>query len=194
MLMPAFARFPEEAKLVGAMVTGYGELEFSLAHCVSQIIKSQDVTFKVMFRARGEEQRVILADALARPTLTPGAYMTAFAQCIAGMRACLAIRNQYAHCQWGDDARGLWFVALEEIAKDNGAIDLTTLTQTVVDLSALQEQERYFAHIGQRLDALNFDIRVQRGELQRAPFPIPAEIARPPKLPTAQTHSASVPQ
>lgn len=178
-LLPAFIRHPEESRIIGLLVTGYGELEFLLAHCVGEIIDNRDVAFKVMFRARGEEQRVILADALARPILSEGAYRTAFEQTIAALRHCLKIRNQYAHCAWGDDARGLWFVALEENAKDNGPYDLTELTQHVLSLDLLREQEAFFVHTKNRLGALNLARQYEAGKISTPSFGIQVEIPRP---------------
>ena len=178
-LLPAFTRHPEAGRIVGLLVTAYGELEFLLAHCVGEIIKSRDVAFKVMFRARGEEQRIVLADALARPTLTEGAYKTAFEQTISALRHCLKIRNQYAHCAWGDDARGLWFVALEENAKDNTPYDLTELTQHVLSLDLVREQEAFFLNTKLRLEALNFERQYQTGQIASPTVGIPAEIAKP---------------
>lgn len=178
-LLPAFLRHPEAGRIVGTLVTAYGELEFLLAHCIGEIIDNRDVAFKVMFRARGEEQRVILADALARPILSDGAYKTAFEQTIAALRYCLKIRNQYAHCAWGDDARGLWFVALEENAKDNGPYDLTELTQHVLSLDLLHEQEAFFAHTKHRLEALNLVRQHEAGKISVSSSGIPTEISRP---------------
>ncbi len=65
-IMPAFDRYPKEAKLIGRILAGYGELEFGLCHCVGQARNDLDMVLKVMFRARGEKQRIETADAIGR--------------------------------------------------------------------------------------------------------------------------------
>lgn len=180
LILPAFARYPKEARIIGELLAGYGELEFMFAHCVSEIIEDEDVAFKVMFRARGEEQRVILGDALARPGLPPGPYLDMFCRTVAGLRHCLKIRNQYAHCAWGDDSRGLWFVALEENAKGNTPYDLTTLTQKELPLEVLEEQENFFVFIKRGLTYLTFQRRFEVGKLSNQPAPAPTAVPLPP--------------
>jgi hypothetical protein len=180
-LLPAFGRYPEEGRLIGELIAGYGELEFSLAHLVGHISGNSDVTFKVMFRARGEEQRINVGDAMARPLLSPGNFRDHYERTISGLRHCLKIRNQYAHCQFGDDsARGLWFVALEEIAKENKPYDLAELTQTVIPVDLLNEQANYFVFVERSLGYLNHEWRFRAGKLSNQPVPRPPAIPKPP--------------
>lgn len=179
-VMPAFGRYPEEGRIIGELVSGYGELEFSLAHCVSQIVDNADVTFKVLFRVRGEEQRINVADGLARPLIGAGDFRDHFERTVAALRHCLKIRNQYAHSQWGDDNRGLWFVALEELAKENAPYDLGALTQKVIARDLLHAQEMYFVYVMQSLDYLNYEWRFRSGRLKTQPHRKPEEVQRPP--------------
>ena len=51
-VMPAFIKFHNEAAIIGRIVTGYGELEFSLCHCVAMARDDLDAVFKSLFRAR----------------------------------------------------------------------------------------------------------------------------------------------
>jgi hypothetical protein len=181
-LLPAFDRYPEEGRLIGLMVTGWGELEFLLAHCVSQITNDADTTFKVMYRARGESNRVALADSLARSTLTSGKYLDFYDRTIVGLKLCLRIRNNYAHSNWlHDRSRGLLFVALEEIAKSNAIIDLTSLLQHPAPLAHLQRQERYFQFIKDCLGWLNFEAQFVAGRIRQNHFPMPSSMRQPPE-------------
>lgn len=179
-ILPSFNRFPEEGRLIGLMVTGWGELEFDLAHCVSQITDNADVAFKVMFRARGESNRLALADALARPMLSPGPYLDFYDRTLAGLRICLKIRNQYAHSNWLDDpSRGLLFVALEEIVSSNLPIDLRSLSQHPAPLAHLQRQGRFFEFVRNSLTWLNFEAQFVGGRIHQNHFPRPRTMRTP---------------
>lgn len=184
-ILPVFSRYPDEGRIVGQLVTGWGELEFGLAHCISQITNDADMTFKVMFRARGESNRIVLADALARSRLTPGQHLDFYDRTLSGLKVCLKIRNQYAHSNWLDDpSRGLLFVALEEIVEANAPVDLGTLSQHPAPLALLEEQERFFEFIGQSLDWLNFEAQILGGRIKQNPFSRPKGMNAPDvKLP-----------
>ena len=43
---------------------GYGDLEFDLCNCIGMCIDDLDMVLKAMFRARGEQQRLQIADAI----------------------------------------------------------------------------------------------------------------------------------
>lgn len=181
-IMPAFGRHAEEARIIGHIVTGYGELEFNLAWAAAWLSGQESIAFKVMFRGPGEMQRILMADALVRERLNPGKLRTRWEQAIAGMHHCRKIRNQYAHCQWGDDARGLWFTALEEIANEHETFDLKALSQHVIDLQLVREQEDYFCFVMDCLSWLAFEGQFLAGRLRANHF---AEVQRsepPPRL------------
>jgi hypothetical protein len=179
--MPAFHRFPNEATILGRIMAGYGELEFSLAHCISQAIDDLDMTLKAMFRARGEKQRVQIADALGRKAYSALGLETQFSEAVAGMLFCSQIRNQYAHCMWHDDyTKRLGFVDLEEIVVPNAVIaDLKGLTIHHVDVTLLSEQEAYFKFIEQCFTFLNFEGRKRAGKLPSHPALAPKKVDRP---------------
>lgn len=181
-ILPAFGRHPEAGSIIGHLVTGYGELEFDLAWCVAWLSGDKDVAFKVMFRAPGEMQRILMADALVRGRLPAGKLRTRFEQAIAAMHHCRKIRNQYAHCNWGDDGRGLWFVNLEENAARDDDFDLTALTQHVIDLGLLRDQEAYFCFVADCLRWLTFEGQVMAGETRSNPAPEAHRAGPPPKL------------
>ena len=181
-IMPAFGRHAEAARIIGHIVTGYGELEFNLAWDTAWLTKHESIAFKVMFRGPGEMQRILMADALVRERLSPGKLRTRWEQAIAGLHHCRKIRNQYAHCQWGDDARGLWFVALEEIANEHETFDLTALSRHVVDVELVREQEDYFCFVMDSLNWLALEGQVLVGRLQSNPHPEVHRSESPPKL------------
>ena len=71
-LLPLFYERPDEARLIGLMLAGYGELELDLMGCAQCAMKDRklDGIFKAMFRARSEGARIDVADALARTHFT----------------------------------------------------------------------------------------------------------------------------
>ena len=118
-IMPAFDKFPAEAAIIGRLLAGYGLLEHDLMNCVAIVRKDLDATLKTMFRARGETQRLDIADALGRPAYRTRNVGTEFEMALSAVRSCLKIRNQYSHCGWYDDRSGqLAFVNLEERCRD----------------------------------------------------------------------------
>lgn len=171
--MPAFTRGENEdaAKIIGRIVTGYGELEFNLAWAVTWLIgNDEDRAFKGIYLKRGEEARIKAAAALVQTAPTPTSLKRRFEAAIHGMHVCRKIRNHYAHCQWGDDARGLWFVDLEENAKKQVPFDTRNATAHVVDVALLREQEAYFCFVMDCLSWLAFEGQVLAGRLQSNPF------------------------
>ena len=176
-----FARYPAEGAIIGRLLIEYGDLEFSLAHCVSMITGNQDTAFKVMFRVRGESHRIQMGDALGRNAIAAGPNRDLFERTIAHMHRCLKIRNLYAHCIWLENMRhGLVYVALEEVAKQNGTLDLTKLSQHPAPLSLLQAQEAYFAYVDDCLHFLNFEAQFAAGRIAIQPLPRPPGISEPP--------------
>lgn len=181
-IMPAFDRFADEGKIIGRLVTGYGELEFDLAWCLRWIIDDMDTAFKVVYRAGGEVSRVNLGDALGRQKLPTQALRTKFEQAISGMHACRRMRNQYAHCSFGDEPTKLFFVHPNEAADEHIPVSLTELRKRYVDLELLQQQEAYFCWVSDLFTYINFQMQVRRGAIKSNPMPNPPKPMRPPAM------------
>lgn len=178
--MPGFDSYPSECDIIGRLVVGYGELEFSLAWCVSQIIDDPDSTFKAIFRVRGESNRIDIADALGIGHVPAGTERGMFERAIGGMRFCLKVRNQYAHSNWINSGSGLLFVNIEEIVKKPAQIDLGNLTQYQAELSILRQQRRYFEHVDACLSYLNFEAQKRSGKLKKNHYACPKALKTPP--------------
>lgn len=179
-ILSSFVRHPEEAAVIGRLIAGYGELEFDLAYCVRWIIDDEDAAFKVMFRAPGEMQRILMADALARTRMPVGKARTTFEQVIAGMHHCRKIRNQYAHCHWHEHADGtLCFINLEEIAAQHDAVVISSVTQRVLTLDLLREQESFFVNVHDRVVWLISEAQVWAGIQTSNPYGLVREAKLP---------------
>jgi hypothetical protein len=180
-LLP-FDRFPKEAAIIGRLLAGYSTLELDLMHCVSMVRDDLDAALKTMFRARGETQRISIADALGRNYYRDHKLGTDFEMVISAMRYALKIRNQYSHCIWYDDNTGhLAFVNLEEVAEANDRVtDLGDLTVSHVDLPLLKAQEAYFIFVDRGLAWANHEGRRRAGTLSNHTIVRPRQMKRPP--------------
>ena len=94
----AFAKFHDEAAIIGRLLAGYADLEIDLMHCAQVVRDDLDTVLKSMFRARGETVRIDIADAFGRQHYGALGLASEFAMAIGAVRHCLKIRNQYAHC------------------------------------------------------------------------------------------------
>ncbi len=182
MIVPEFQRFAEEGVVIGRLLAGYGSLESALSSCVAMARDDLDMVLKAMFRARGETQRIDIADAIGRPSYRTLGMETMFSEAIADMRYCLKVRNQYAHCNWHDDLTGrLCFIDMEEIARPHEIIkDLRGLTFHYLDGMLLRDQESYFIYVGDCLLYLNYEGRKKAGKLSTHALSKPPKVARPP--------------
>ena len=180
-IMPAFVQFPTEGNIIGRLMASYGELELELWLCVNAIRNDFDTVFKVMFRPRGETQRIGVADAIGRQYYRTLKLGTHFEEAVGGIRYCLKIRNQFAHCQWHDDNTGkLGFVELENLARQNKPVsNLQSAPIKQLDCALLQEQEAYFVYVARLLRYLNFESRKRAGKLSTQPLSIPKKGKRP---------------
>jgi hypothetical protein len=182
MIVPEFARFSAEGAVIGRLLAGYGNLESALSSCVAMAKNDLNMVLKAMFRARGETQRVDIADAIGRPAYGALNLETMFAEAISDIRYCLKIRNQYAHCQWHDDLTGrLCFIDMEEIAKPNAVItDLLGLTFHYLTPILLTEQEGFFVYVADCLLYLNYEGRLRAGRISNHSRLKPKKVTRPP--------------
>jgi hypothetical protein len=179
-LTTAHRDFPEEMKIIGRLLTDYGDLEFSLMHCVTVVRDDLDTVLKCVFRARGETPRLNIADALGRQRYRELELGTQFETAIAAMRHCLKIRNQFAHAYWHGDVGKLCFVDLEELAvKHDKLLSLDYLTFHFIDIPLLTKHEAYFRYAEDLLTYANFQGRVVAGKLSSNPFGAPTQQMRP---------------
>jgi hypothetical protein len=166
--------------IVGRILVGYGELEFSLMHAVQMARKGDfDSTLKAMFRVRGEAQRIQIADALGRQSYNKLGLAQDFEEMMSAMDHCRAIRNQYAHAYWHDYS-GLCLVDLEGLAKqDEEVINLTATKFAFLDLALLEAQENYLSYTDKLIGYINFQGRFLAGQLTSNPRSKPQPSDRP---------------
>jgi hypothetical protein len=180
-IMPAFGRFQDEAAIIGRILAGYAELEIELCLCVAMAKDDFDLTFKTMFRTRGETNRVQMADIVGRPCFHKFNLGSHFESAISDVKHCLKIRNQYAHCQWYDDfGRQLGIVQLEDLAdKNQPVLGLAGAEIKRLDLTLLEKQEAYFVYTRDLLQYLNFECQKQAGKISKNIWSIPKKGKQP---------------
>jgi hypothetical protein len=167
---------------VGRLLTDYGELEFSLMHCVHVVRDDLDASLKAMFRVRSESSRIDIADALGRGPYHALDLGTQFEMSIAAMRHCLKIRNNYSHCHWHNYDDKLCFLMLEELAVQKQPVtNLDRLTFMFLDDALLDAQEEYFRYTEDCITFINHEGRLRREKLKSNPFPWPGP-RKPPDL------------
>jgi hypothetical protein len=178
--LPLFDSFPNEAALIGRLVAGYGGLEIDLLLCVLEAKRETDPVIKAMFRARGETQRLDIADALARPSFKKFSLETEFGMAVGAIRYCLKIRNQYAHSYFWEEKNGkLSFGSLEDIAKSHNPFDVGSIALLNIDEALLREQLAYFEYAEAWLHFLNEEVQVIRKKTITRTFSRPKALAPP---------------
>ncbi len=171
--------FPKEAEIIGRLVVGYGELEFELLSVLTEVLESMTTATKVLFRGRGEEYRIQIADALMRNRFAAAKLLGPYQECIADLGYCRQIRNQYAHAHFDGMSRDhLTFVHLERAAKRNS--DDLLVHRRPLTLDLLDDQETYFMFVQNCLTFLRCEyvLRTKGGDAHG--LVLPTKIQRPP--------------
>jgi hypothetical protein len=184
-LFPALARFPEEAAILGRLLTGYTAIEHQLCFCAGMGGGDVEKAITELFSKRiGETRRVQVANRFGGAGYAQAGLGKEFEKAIDDTLWCVKIRNQYAHCIWHNyvDARELLFAHMEEIAAPTGpGPDTANLTFYAVDVDLLTRQEAFFFYVKDSLNYLNYKRRQLVGEIGAgANLRIPTVELRPP--------------
>jgi len=181
-VLEIFKKHPNEAAIVGRLLAGYGELEFNLLSLLTPYMHSNVMAAKVLFRLRGEEQRIQLADAIIRERITDSPMKERYAEAISDMGHCRKIRNQYAHCHWGEHSVvGLTIAILEPGMKSNAPMPMVSTPQISYEL--LVQQEHFFDFVADCLWNL-----AKESDVTGARLSIPLR-PRPKKVPQPRLHN-----
>jgi hypothetical protein len=178
---PALHRRAAEAKILGRILLAFGELEYMIANGADVATDQGDSVKRALYRLRNTQGRIDAADAFMRSKFAAAGLARDYETMMSAVRYCLKIRNQYAHCNWGDDQSlakgGLFFADLREAA---GATDGWEHQWKHVSPRLLRDQEAYFVYAQDWLFHLEPERLLRAGRLSRNPFPAPLERERPP--------------
>lgn len=175
--------FPDEAAIVGRLILAYGELEWTLSLCLAAVL--DDATWnerlnragRTLYRARGEEHRINVADALMRDRFKLAGLDPPYSEFIGDLRYCKRIRNQYAHCHWRVDENSLTLFSFEEGAKSN---DDFTMQPYSLTLPVLKAQEAFFSFVWTGMMLLYRHYAHFAGHDKGELFAFPKKLDRPP--------------
>lgn len=175
---PGFDKFPLEAILIGRLVVGYGEIEWVVHECLSAVLGDVNTSVRVMYRAKGEEVRLEVADALMRHKFDQLSLTGPYTEAMADAHWCRRIRNQYAHSHYdGLSDMHLCFVSFDQTAKIPAGE--TFVSRKPISLSLLQEQEAYFGYVQGCFFYLQTEYQVRAGLLTNHKRKLPKKVARP---------------
>jgi|SRR6516164_6300545 hypothetical protein len=115
---PCFHRFPAEAAIIGRLLAAFGELEVTVCYNARKATNLGDLVVAALYRIRATRSRLEAVDALMRPIYTTAGFSELYGDAFGRVMHCLRIRNQFAHCNWGDhETAGLFFVDLQVAAE-----------------------------------------------------------------------------
>lgn len=179
MPMP-FDRFKQEGDLLGRMILEYGEIEWLLCLLAGHVLGDLDTAMKALYRSRGEQMRMEIADALIRQRIDDATLRQTYEQTFAHMAVCRSLRNQYAHTNWvhaGGDK--LCYVAIEELARSNQPIEMENVVLCHLDIDTVKDQARFFNEVMQNMHYLNMEIQYVMGKSDITGFHYVPNILRP---------------
>ncbi len=178
-LMPALHRFPDEAARIGRIVAAFGEIEFILAMCLGEVLCDPDAARRAIFRLASGRARIDTLDALLRPTYEKIGRKTEYADMLTAVRYCQRIRNQYAHCHYGDQTTaGLFLTNLQDAAEKSESFEYQWRH---VDVPLLDQQEHYFLYAQLCLQFLLDECRFRSGRTGVPhSYPWPTKREQPP--------------
>lgn len=144
MINPAFVKYPEEAKLLGELVLGYGELDILFSIMAGNALKQKFPLLHAVNQVRSETARLDVADAMSKQRFKELGIASEYARCEKAMRYCLKVRNQWAHSQWGDmDPFGLAFTRTDG---EVFAMPVKRIEWNSIKVELLRKQEAFFEH------------------------------------------------
>jgi hypothetical protein len=179
---PAFDDFPTEAAIVGRLLASFGEIEHLVCRNAARASNLTYEVLKALYRLRSTSSRIFAADALAAPRFKELGLQEDYDRTCTMVRTCLHIRNTFAHCMWGSEAKahpsGLFYTDPQAAAETLETFDYQWRH---VDTALLSAQVNYFSLALEWLQYLGNEHfrRVQNLTLQLWPKP---PIQEPPPL------------
>lgn len=178
--MSIFLRhYPEEQRIVGRILTVYGDLEYQLAACLGEAINDKSAAVRSLFRLRGGNVRLQVADALLRPAMDSIGLKDSYDSTLGAYRYSTSLRNQYAHCHWFDGGKaGLFYTDLQKAATT--AVGELFYSMRHVDRDLLQKQSEYLDYARDWLSYLCAEFEVRAGRSTAHDWNAPKIMEQPP--------------
>lgn len=174
-----FNDFPRERELVGKLLIAYGELEFAIMGCLRAVLDDDvNTATRILFRVRGEDARIKVADAIMRPAYQKLNLGPKWACAYGAARTCKNIRNQYAHCHWQVWDDKLHFMNLDtEVQAAEGPLQVTMIP---LSFQLLDDHVTYFEYALDWFYYLSSEYQKRVGRISTHNQVEPKSIAAPP--------------
>lgn len=179
---PAFDRFTAEGTFVGRILASFGEIEVSVCRNAAHATLLGDTLMKALYGIRVTSTRIDTADRLMRPYFEQHGLLEDHQNAMDAVWHCLKIRNQYAHCNWGDHHQaGLFFADLQVSANT----DDFTHAWRHVDVALLEQQFTYLGWTMEMLEFTHHEMAVKMRQIEshvwpKPTAPSPAPLHNPP--------------
>jgi hypothetical protein len=105
---PAFRRFPEEAAIVGRILTSFGEIEVSVCRNAAHATRLDHIVMKALYGIRVTSTRIETADPLMRATFVAHDLEADYSTMIGMIWHCLKIRNHKHRGGFSNACSGLF--------------------------------------------------------------------------------------
>jgi hypothetical protein len=183
---PAFRRRPAEAAIIGRLLVAFGELELTICTVAADALNMRTPILRTLYRIRMTSVRVDTAYNLATPFYESHGLSEGWANSHAMVIRCLQIRNQFAHCNWGDHQEGgLFFADLQDAASRPSGLDYQWRH---VDCPLLERQEAFFACTLEWLRFMESELAIKQERPRYPAWPKPPEQAPPPSHNPPEQH------
>ncbi len=174
--------------MIGRLLVAFGELEFAFCRNAGMALGNYITFSRMFYNLRATSSRIESADILMRPVFEAHKLEAEYVTSHAMVRHCFRIRNQFAHCNWGDagydHTAGLFFADLQTSAKRSDFDH----SWKHVDVPLLESQEDYFGETLEWLDYVRHEIALRQGLLSSHFWPKPKELQPPPLHNPASQH------
>jgi hypothetical protein len=174
---PAFKDCPDEALIIAHILGGYGELELLLALCLANVLGDNRKALRVLFRTRGETQRINTADALIASDYERAGLKAEYADALGAIRQSLKMRNSLAHSHWvavgltpSYETHGLFYVALGDAALPAERFEYKWMH---AEITLLKEMESFCGYARQALMYLEWEWGIRKGTRGHNAIPKP---------------------
>lgn len=185
-VLQPFDDFPEEGVLIGRILIAYGELDFELCICLGAALRSLEAAVRTLYRLRGEDSRLQVADALMREHFHSVDLKNEYEAMLGAIRWSKSLRNQYAHCHWIAYGDGLFFTDLDKVAKT--AIGQILHQFWNVDVPLLKRQEEFLDYTSAWLTYLRQELEKRTGQSASNFWTTPPITEPPPLYNPPETH------
>lgn len=187
---PALERHPRCATLLGKIVLAFGEIEFSVCRNAGKALQLLGEILFTLYKTRASSARLDFAQSIIVQECKELRISDILETSKAMVGECVAIRNQYAHCNWADSGAhlraGLFFADLQDSDFDPAGEFFHHYRH--VSATLLTQQLSYFAHTLDWLEYLNHEIAFRQGRLKAHHWPKPLKISPPPRHNPPEKH------